>query len=319
MKKFHEASDSDIHNLIIMANSIDSFDKHLKIKKIYGNHKVLKKYTKKYSAVFCGSDQAWLPSNIIHDFYTLSFAPIGVRRLAYAPSFGVSSIPSDMVKQYRDFLSCFDGISVREYSGASIVKELTGKNVPVVLDPTLLVGRNIWDKIKDHNLSLKYREYILVYLLGLSPKHRSFCEFISKKMNRNLVSLPHFIKYNKADEEMSGDKLYCVNPCQFLGLIKNAQLIITDSFHCSAFAMQYHRPYISLQRFKSNEAGSTNSRLYSLMEMFGMESRIAVDASEQEAIRILNDSIDFDKFDETLKEKQILSNKYLDNVMKGLI
>lgn len=317
-RKYPNTSPTVKDKLLKRSNSIDTFDNNLIIKKIYGSRKDLERYSLIYKAVFCGSDQAWLPANIKHDFYTLSFVPKGVKRLAYAPSFGVSAIAPEMKQVYSSFLLQLDGISVREKSGAAIVNELIGINVPVVLDPTLLVGRQVWDKIVDEDLSSSYGNYIFVYLLGSNSDHRLFCHTVAKQLNCDIVSLPHFIAYNEADEIMEGEKLYDVTPGQFLGLIKNAQFVITDSFHCSAFSMQYHIPFASLRRFKSSEVNSTNSRLYSLMEMFGMGGRIIKDVNSSEAINVINDPIDFQLFDEVLKKKQKESNMYLNKVMMGL-
>lgn len=305
-------------NICRRFEAISSFDKNFKIRKLYINRVLLNKYSRKYSAVFCGSDQAWLPANIEYDFYTLNFVANGVKRIAYAPSFGVDSIPYDLQEKYKFFLSKMDAISVREKTGVEIVRKLINKDVPLVLDPTLLVGRKVWDGLIDESDIKNKEKYIFVYLLGVSQCHRVFCEKVSQKLGLPLVSLPHFITYNEADEFMSGEKLYDVDPCKFIGLIKNAAYVITDSFHCSIFALQYHVPFSTLQRFKNASKDSTNSRIYSLLEQFGVVSRLVGDINDTQEFDRIDMSIDFDSFEKQLKLLQVKSNNYLDLVMKGL-
>ena len=91
-----------------------------------------------YDTILIGSDQLWLPANIAADYYTLNFVPDGVKKIAYATSFGVSSLPDDLKGQASRFLSKIDHISVREEAGKKIIQSMVDKEVEVVCDPTLL-------------------------------------------------------------------------------------------------------------------------------------------------------------------------------------
>lgn len=106
----------------------------------------LGKNAEKYSAFIVGSDQLWLPSNITADYYTLNFVPdgVGIRKVAYATSFGVSKLPAKQAQMAREFLPRFDSIMVREESGKKLVKQLINRDVPIVCDPTLLFRAEEW-------------------------------------------------------------------------------------------------------------------------------------------------------------------------------
>jgi hypothetical protein len=102
-----------------------------------------------YDAFVAGSDQIWHPvwGEGLFDKYFLSFAAPG-KRIAYAASFGVPHIPEERMKLFTEYLKGMDYISVREQSGARIVKQLIGKDVPVLVDPTLLLSRDEWQRIE---------------------------------------------------------------------------------------------------------------------------------------------------------------------------
>ena len=107
-----------------------------------------KKCKDKYGAVLVGSDQLWLPGNIAADYYTLNFVPKEVNTIAYSTSFGQSALPSDSAKKATVFLKKIKHIGVREESGQKLVKELAGRSVPVVCDPTLLFTSDEWMSIQ---------------------------------------------------------------------------------------------------------------------------------------------------------------------------
>ena len=116
-----------------------------------------------YDLILSGSDQIWNPK-IFPDgrFDPVFFGTFSSRRkIAYAPSFGVPHIPEGMEEELRSYLESFSHISVRERQGREIVKEITGKDVPVVLDPTLLLTAEQWSAMAAP--PDRYGGYILCY------------------------------------------------------------------------------------------------------------------------------------------------------------
>lgn len=116
----------------------------------------MEKRDENYSAVLVGSNQLWLPGNIAADYYTLNFVPTTVNSIAYTTSFGQSSLPKDSARKASIFLKKIKHIGVREESGQKLVKELAGRDVPVVCDPTLLFTGDEWMKIQQKKLKQKF-------------------------------------------------------------------------------------------------------------------------------------------------------------------
>lgn len=188
-----------------------------------------------------GSDQIWNPlwSQALYHNTFLQFVPEN-KRIAFAPSFGTEDIPKELVEKYKKGLNEFFALSVREEVGQEIIKSLTGKDVDVLIDPTLLISAPEWDKIlKKPNGMRENEQYLLEYFLGdLSPKQNKEFEVISSKYNFKRIKLLD------KDQEL----FYTAGPSEFLYLIKNANLIVTDSFHASVFSFIFNKPFLVYSR-----------------------------------------------------------------------
>ncbi len=226
-----------------------------------------------YSSVLVGSDQLWLPSNIYADYYTLNFVPDGVRKISYATSFGTSELPKWQESFAAEFLKRIECLSVREKSGQALVKELTGRHPEIVCDPTLLFDAEEWLDIQSKN-KLIDDPYIFCYFLGENPKHRQFVMNLKNLTGVKIVTLPHIDSYVKADEKFGDMQLYNVGPGEFVNLIRNAEFVCTDSFHASVFSILNKKKFFTFMRFSNKTKMSTNSRITSLLGIFGLEDRL---------------------------------------------
>lgn len=253
-------------NLIVRKDAINSFDKsHYKLTPLIKGYHELCHCAEQYDAVICGSDQIWLPGSINNPTTTLEFAPKNCKRIAFAPSFGISNVPDNRKKEYAKFLKEFDALSVREVQGAEIVKELTGMDVPVVLDPTLSVEPSVWSKLADEGRSRVQEPYMFCYFLGRTEQHRTEARKIADRLGLKLVIMPHFKEYVPADEACADVCLYDVTPSDFVRMIRDASYVCTDSFHATVFSILNHKRFMTFERFKSTSVNSANSRIYSLL------------------------------------------------------
>lgn len=294
--------------------AFDNFNKNeLRIRELSCNFYELTQQTKTYSAVFCGSDQAWLPQNVKNQFYTLTFCDPLTKRISYAPSFGIDNIPSDMVETYKSFLTDMDYISVREARGKEIVEALTGRNAQIVLDPTLLLDVQFWNDKIMNTKEMVSGSYIFCYFLGKNPMHRQAVTKLKKRTGLKVVNISHMKIFVPTDSEMSDVELYDVSPFEFLKLIKNAQYVCTDSFHCTAFALQFHTDFSVFLRHAVIDENSTNSRINSMLGSFNVNNRIVYGIDD-----ITSSNIDFQAVDEKLQQAREQSNAYLDEVLLGL-
>lgn len=157
----------------------------------------------------------------------------------------------------------FYAISVREYSAIKIVKKLTGRNSVVLLDPTMALTSAQWETYCKPVRSLKGKKYILKYILGDSNKDVSKCIHAIQNNDDSNIKVVDLM-----DE---GNKYYSAGPDEFLWLIKNADMILTDSFHATVFSIIFHKPFVVFRR--SGKDGVTFGRLNTLLSQFHLEDR----------------------------------------------
>ena len=220
------------------------------------------KIYKKYDYFITGSDQVWNPTfGRLRDVDLLSFAK-PEQRIAFSASFGISELPEKYKEKTRKELEKFKAISVREDRGKEIVEELTGRtDVEVLVDPTMLLTPEEWDKVSKKPEQLNFDKYILCYFLGeLSEQRKKEIERVAKENDCKIINI--------LDKK---DPFYETGPSEFLYLEKNAFLICTDSFHSSVFAILYNRPFIVFDR--EDSLVKMNSRLDTLLKKFKLEDR----------------------------------------------
>jgi hypothetical protein len=298
--------------------AINSFDRsYLQLTPKIQGFKNLRDRSRQYKAVICGSDQIWGPLSTHTEFFTLEFAAPGVRRVAYAPSFGISAIPSGLRSRYRDFLRTIDHLSVRENQGQTIIKDVAGIDVPVVLDPTLLLSPAKWQQTVENHTTPVKGDYIFCYFLGKNPNHRRAVREIGRLSGLTIVGLPHFEEMVPEDETMADTPLYDVNPVDFLSLIKNASLVCTDSFHGTVFSTIFNKQFITFERFAASDSASTNSRIHSLLANLGLGGRLA--GTDTDLEKLLKTSIDYPPVVEKLDALRRNSAGFLENALSGIL
>lgn len=261
-----------------------------------------------YETVLIGSDQLWLPANIAADYYTLNFVPDKVNSVAYATSFGVSELPRDIVEMAGKFLSRIKHISVREQAGQKIIKELTGRTVPVVCDPTLLFTGEEWMEIQQKDRIIE-EPYIFCYFIGSTRIHRDFVRRLKKETGLKIVALTHVDHYMKSDEGYADYTPYDIGPSEFLNLIRNASYVCTDSFHSTVFSILYKKEFFEFKRYTENTKQSTNSRLDTLFDLVDIHDRML--DGDEDIQKCLNLKIDYEKVHRNLALVREESYRYL--------
>jgi len=241
-------------------NKFKKFNKNIRItRKLYTPNDNL---DHKYDYFICGSDQIWKPTyERGRDMDFLNFAQ-DKKRISFSASFGISELPDLNKKFYKKSLEKFNYISVREDAGKKIVEDLTNRSdVEVLVDPTMLLTADEWDKVAKKPEQLKTDRYILNYFLGeLSEKRKCEINRIAKENDCEVINI--------LDKNSS---FYCTGPSEFLYLERNAFLICTDSFHSSVFAILYNRPFVVFNR--EGKTVSMNSRIETLINKFKLKNR----------------------------------------------
>lgn len=264
-----------------------------------------------FDAFICGSDQIWSPL-CFDENYFFPFVDDSSKLIAYAPSLGVNSIENKYIKErIRNLTTRFAHLSCREEQGVHILKELTGKNVEHVLDPTLLLNSSDWEILMDKtlNTNIIQGKYIICYFLGDSHKYDKFVSQLSKKLKIPFWVIPQYT-YQKNDAHSVP---FEVGPAEFISLLKNASFVCTDSFHGTIFAMNFNVPFYTLRRFKETDPRNQNSRVESILKKTLLDSRLVDYTDSIDEKEIL--PLDFSKMNKILDVERVKSLKYLQNAL----
>ena len=283
------------------------------ISRRYSSKKEVTDAANMYSAFVVGSDQLWLPSNIAADYYTLNFVPAEIPKIALATSFGVSELPCKQARLARVFLKRLDYISVREISGQKLVKEMSDKDVPVVCDPTLMFESEDWEKV---SIKDRYTEepYIFVYFLGNNPEHRSFVKAVQNLTGFKIIQLAHCDEFIKSDIGFADETPYNVGPREFIQLVRDAEYVFTDSFHCTVFSLLYRKKFFTFRRYRGDGKVSTNGRVYSLLSLVNLENRLLF--GNENAKNELAEDINFDDVHKKIESLRNDTWKWLQDSLK---
>lgn len=269
-------------------------------KKEYHDSKELIELCDSYDYYISGSDQIWnVRTKDFSDVYYLSFTK-SKNKIAYAPSFGPLEIEWEKYdkKNISTYLKEYNKISVREIGSVENILKLIDKEVPILIDPTMLLTGTEWGKIES-KVSVKF-EYIFLYCLEPSVKLINKVKEISKIMNLPVVISKYNNKYDYINPFI---KMYDVGPNDFISLIKNAKLVISTSFHGTVFSILLHRPFFTIECDK-------DKRIWNLLKMVRMEKR---NLNINQKIINNNDvyNLDFTIADKIINDERIKSKNFL--------
>lgn len=208
-----------------------------------------------------GSDQIWNPLFAsCRDDKFLMFAP-REKRIAYAASMGVDVLPEEKKDFFRERLPQFRSISVREVSAQTVIRELCDLDVPVLLDPTLLLRAEEWDAATKTSVVSIKEPYVVKYFLGIrNPVYDAFIEDYARKHGCRVIDI---IRHE--DCGIPG-----VGPDEFVQLFRNCQAAFVDSFHGTVFSVIFRKPFLTFARPTEAGFGDMNSRFRTLLEMLDL-------------------------------------------------
>lgn len=178
-----------------------------------------------------------------------------------APSFGFDMFPKKHIKIYKKGLLGFEYISVREKRGAELIKELTGRDATVLLDPTMLIDTSEWTNILRRPSQFTDDNYIFVYVIG---------GFKGEVKEKTCALAADFGLQVIDIMDIDNDYYIHTRPDEFLYWIHNARLVVTDSFHASVFSILFGRPFVVTER---SDIKGMGSRLDTLFQKFGITGR----------------------------------------------
>ena len=280
-------------------------EKNLNFSKPFFDFDELVKIENMYDKFIAGSDQVWnYKINKMDPVYFLGFIEKKSKKSSYAASFGVNSIPEEYKEQYIQYLNSFDEILIREKQGVKIISDLISKESRVVLDPTLLVSKEEWCEVSADNI-VSDDKYILVYAFGGSKYIMDLAKNISKETGYKIIWISNTYK-----KSLNIKYVKSAGPDEFLGLFKNAEYIITNSFHGTVFSINFNKQFFTELLPKTK---GTNSRMEDILDLFEISDRIINDSSP----RVIDNKINYNYVNEILEKTKFESLSLLRSVILG--
>lgn len=263
-------------------------------------------YAGQYDIFITGSDQVFNPR--ITDFdknYFLSFSKDKNKNFSYAASFGLSlNDLSDKEKEFfKENLSAFNALSVREQQGRDIIKTLLSSESEVSSDPTLLLSKAAW---QDISVCPKQNKYVLLYLMYKDKNIIKFAEKLAKAKNCKLI----FISSVLDIKNRVPAKHITPTPQEWLGLFLNAEYVVTNSFHGFAFSVNFNKKFF-LGRLPAGM--SVNSRLDNMLDWTGLHNRLYTKFAASDNYDVLPD---WQIVNEKLQTERKKAFEYLQKITK---
>ena len=279
--------------------------KYHHIGKLVTNESDLKDVAKEYDILVCGSDQIWAP-NVFNPVYFAAFANEGVRKVSYAASIGLNNIPKNLIPIYRQLLSDFYAIGIREREGKDLLKAKCNIDSTVVLDPTLMIEVSTYRKMQRKVKGIQ-KPYLFCYFLNKVHQYKENVQKYALEHNLQIIGVSDKVEDGEWMTRLTG-----LGADHFLWLVNNAETVMTDSYHGSIFSLLFHKNLWIFKRFEEDNPNCQNSRIRQLRDNFKLEHRI-ISATSQIDDSI---SINYKYFESQLKILRVNSFDFLKNALK---
>ena len=276
--------------------------KHMRLSKTY-TPGTISEANDEYATIIIGSDQVWNWHLTGFDkTYFLDFVKPGIRKYAYAASFGVSEIETDKQEEYQRLLEGYVAISVREESGVKLIEQMRKETPQIVVDPVLLLTAREWKKVA---VAPSMKGYILLYSINDTIAYE-YAKTLVGATGKQLVYLSAPLK-----KYGSFKKVTAPGPDEFLGWFYSADYIVTDSFHGVVTAILFHKQFVALQ--DRSKIANANSRVWDLLGRLSLTNRV-VDSIEQ--IDVMKKVIDYVQVQHKLDSYINISIKFLEKIVE---
>lgn len=322
-RKFHTPQASPLKNLIKkvlqytianfsnkiynkMVNNTFEYQKHyLKQTKQFTNPVELENISKGYDCMVYGSDQIWAP-NVYTPIYMGAHVQENVRKISYAASIGLNDIPENLVETYKNNLSSYHSVAVREQEGKELLKKLCSIESTVVLDPTLLIDADTYRNMQRPVRGVKGK-YIFCYFLNKEHKYKEKVQKYAQERKLQIIGTS-----DREEDDAWMTRLTNIGADQFIWLINNAETVFTDSYHGSIFSLLLHKNLWTYVRFAEDNPICQNSRIRQLQNNFNLSHRVITAEHEIDDSKM----IDYDYFENRLEKLRKESLLYLKKALE---
>ena len=249
-----------------------------------------------------GSDQVWGPigGDIYDPAYFLDFTEPNDFCVAYAASFGKTNFTEKILDDFQKQLMKYDALTVREKSAVDIIKGLGIERVTQVVDPTLLHDSDYWSKMIQDDMP---RDYILIYQLHNNAHMMEYAYKLAEKTGLKLITMSSTVQHLV---RRGSTHVFMPSLSEWLGYIKNARFMITDSFHGTAFAINFNTQFANIL------PKGTETRNQSILELTGLQDRVVKDYQD---FSVFENQINYSKVNSIIQEKRKESLRILENML----
>jgi hypothetical protein len=265
-----------------------------------------------YDAYIVGSDQVWNNELVKDDAtFLLDFCAKSKKKIAYAASLGNSNVIGKQLDWLKKYINNIDYISVREDSAKKIISSLTKKEVVHVLDPTLVADRKVWDNLI--KVAKFKTPYLLLYRIYANDELYDVANRIARQFHLKVIYIHYWcnnvkvLDYSIKPYKYGFKNVRSAGPKDFITLLKNANFIVTNSFHGTAFSIIFNKNFIAVP---DKERGN---RLTSLLNMFKLSERIIT--SHKQVLENFNFEVDYKTANEILNREKEKSFEFLKNAL----
>jgi len=268
----------------------------------YKSLKELKASPPALDVYICGSDQIWNPSEQygVDPAYFLDFGNEQVKRISYAASFGRDTLDESTHQKIGDLLQVFDAISVREKTGVDLAHKISGRDISWMPDPTIL--------LTDYSPIIKppadRKPYMFSYVLRSGGGITEIQSHIAEALSLDIVVPHNPMKRWKT----IGETIY-PGPEEWLGYIKHANFVVTNSFHGTVFSVLFNKPFITIGL--AGKKSGLNARAIALLKRVGLEHRLLTDLTIENAEKLLQEDIDWEDVNNKLAGWREEAHKFL--------
>lgn len=251
--------------------------------------------------IYCtGSDQVWnsIWNNGFDRAFYLSFAPEGKKKIAYAASIGKAALEDWEAEPMRKALSSYSCISVREQEAADLLDSIGVHGAVPVIDPTLMLNHDDWETISDRWVSPE--PYILVYQLNRNAEFDTYVQKVAKKTGLKVMRIAYGVHEKRSGE----NAIICPSVGRFLSLFLGAEIVITDSFHGTAYSVNLGKKFVSIS------PGRFSGRIANLLAMTGLEDHLL---SSFDNFELAEEPVNHDPVEKALDSKRREAIAFLDS------
>lgn len=261
-----------------------------------------------FDTYISGSDQIWNPDQpYCLEPYFLTFAPKGTRRISYASSIGLKTLPEKVKTDFAQWLSQYDAISIREMQGKAILEEFVDKDIAQVPDPSFLLSREQW---MQQAVLPESDNYICMFTLRHPEKLYRLADTMARTMQVKLVIVGH--SRRTPNKDFSCEYVRDAGPKEFLGYLAKASCVLTDSFHGTVFSiLMGARNIYSYRQEDSIDASTRFGRIEDLLATFDLSDHIVSSSENPDVTELYNNNIDYSKIDSIISRESLRGQEFL--------